>query len=436
MPPKCTDNSRVGYSEIHRCRICGSSRLAGILDLGIQALTGVFPKSREEEVPRAPLSLVKCMAAGSLPACGLVQLRHSCEGSELYGSDYGYRSGLNASMVSHLHAVAQRVKQTVPLLSGDVVLDIGSNDGTFLRAMREPGVLLVGMDPTGSKFGDFYPADIQLIPEFFSADRFRAETSQNYAKAVTSIAMFYDLEDPIGFMRQVEQILVDDGIWLFEQSYLPRMLDTNSYDTVCHEHLEYYALRQILYMAERAGLKILDVELNNINGGSFSIIAAKLGSKYTVNSKVLDQILRKEEDLGLDNLRVFDEFATRVVEHRARIRQFFTEARRADLRVFGYGASTKGNVLLQYCGVTPSEMACIADVNQDKHGSFTPGTRIPIVSEDDARRQRPDVYFVLPWHFRDHILKRENAFLEAGHKIVFPLPQLETVTLAKSTYYR
>ena len=302
--------------------------------------------------------------------------------------------------------------------------------------MREPGVLLVGMDPTGSKFGDFYPADIQLIPEFFSADRFRAETSQNYAKAVTSIAMFYDLEDPIGFMRQVEQILVDDGIWLFEQSYLPRMLDTNSYDTVCHEHLEYYALRQILYMAERAGLKILDVELNNINGGSFSIIAAKLGSKYTVNSKVLDQILRKEEDLGLDNLRVFDEFATRVVEHRARIRQFFTEARRADLRVFGYGASTKGNVLLQYCGVTPSEMACIADVNQDKHGSFTPGTRIPIVSEDDARRQRPDVYFVLPWHFRDHILKRENAFLEAGHKIVFPLPQLETVTLAKSTYYR
>jgi NDP-4-keto-2,6-dideoxyhexose 3-C-methyltransferase len=333
-------------------------------------------------------------------------------------------------MVAHLNATAQRVKQTVPLRPGDVVLDIGSNDGTFLRAMREPGALLVGMDPTGSKFADFYPADVLLIPEFFSADRFLAETNRNRAKVVTSIAMFYDLENPLEFMRQVEEILVDDGIWLFEQSYLPRMLATNSYDTVCHEHLEYYALRQVLYMVERSGLKVIDVELNNVNGGSFSVMAAKRGSKYTVNSELLDRILKEETDLGLDSLYIFDAFAARVVEHRAQIRQFFTEARHADLRVFGYGASTKGNVLLQYCGVTPSDMACIADVNQDKHGAFTPGTRIPIVSEEEARRRGPDVYFVLPWHFRDHIVKREAAFLAAGHRIVFPLPQLETVTLA------
>lgn len=401
-----------------------------ILDLGLQALTGVFPKSLEEEVPTAPLLLVKCTEADTASACGLVQLRHSYRGSELYGSNYGYRSGLNASMVAHLNATAQRVKQTVPLRPGDVVLDIGSNDGTFLRAMREPGALLVGMDPTGSKFADFYPADVLLIPEFFSADRFLAETNRNRAKVVTSIAMFYDLENPLEFMRQVEEILVDDGIWLFEQSYLPRMLATNSYDTVCHEHLEYYALRQVLYMVERSGLKVIDVELNNVNGGSFSVMAAKRGSKYTVNSELLDRILKEETDLGLDSLYIFDAFAARVVEHRAQIRQFFTEARHADLRVFGYGASTKGNVLLQYCGVTPSDMACIADVNQDKHGAFTPGTRIPIVSEEEARRRGPDVYFVLPWHFRDHIVKREAAFLAAGHRIVFPLPQLETVTLA------
>jgi NDP-4-keto-2,6-dideoxyhexose 3-C-methyltransferase len=286
------------------------------------------------------------------------------------------------------------------------------------------------MDPTGSKFADFYPADVLLIPEFFSDDRFLAETNRNRAKVVTSIAMFYDLENPLEFMRQVEEILVDDGIWLFEQSYLPRMLATNSYDTVCHEHLEYYALRQVLYMVERSGLKVIDVELNNVNGGSFSVMAAKRGSKYTVNSELLDRILKEETDLGLDSLYIFDAFAARVVEHRAQIRQFFTEARHADLRVFGYGASTKGNVLLQYCGVTPSDMACIADVNQDKHGAFTPGTRIPIVSEEEARRRGPDVYFVLPWHFRDHIVKREAAFLAAGHRIVFPLPQLETVTLA------
>ena len=431
-----TTDLKGRYTEVRCCRICGNPNLVPVLDLGMPALAGVFPESSDEEVPKGPLGLVKCVATNGGPACGLVQLRHTYEASEMYGDNYGYRSGLNASMVAHLQGKARRIKQTVRLEAGDLVLDIGSNDSTFLREMREPGVTAVGMDPTGTKFRSYYPIDIQLIADFFSAERFHAEFQGRRAKVVTSFSMFYDLDDPLGFMRQIENVLADDGIWVFEQSYLPSMLAKNSYDTVCQEHLEYYALRQILFMARLAGLKVVDVEMNNVNGGSFSIVAVKRGSKHPTNAEVLDRIQREESDLGLDGLRVFEEFASRVSAHRSELKQFLAETRKQKLRLFGYGASTKGNVILQYCGVTRDEMPCIAEVNQDKFGAFTPGTRIPIVSEQEARRRQPDAYLVLPWHFRDHILKREESFLNAGHKIVFPLPQLEVVALAQSAHHR
>jgi NDP-4-keto-2,6-dideoxyhexose 3-C-methyltransferase len=424
------------YYEVHRCRICGNANLVEILDLGVQALTGIFPRNREENVPVGPLALVKCMDAGGQPSCGLVQLRHSYHGDDLYGANYGYRSGLNSSMVAHLRAKAERIKQVASLSPGDVVLDVGSNDGTFLSAMRGSGLKLIGMDPTGSKFRPFYPPDVRLIPEFFSARSFRTEANVNRARVVTSIAMFYDIEDPLGFMREIEEILADDGVWLFEQSYLPKMLASNSYDTVCHEHLEYYALRQILYMVERAGLKIIDVEVNNVNGGSFSVVAAKQRSEYPAERETIERLLREESDLGLDGGRVFEEFARRVTANREEVRRFLADARDRKVQVFGYGASTKGNVLLQYCGVTPEQMPYIADVNEDKFGAFTPGTKIPIISEQDARKRNPDMYLVLPWHFRDNILAREKEFLAAGHKIVFPLPTLETVSYAQSSHRR
>jgi len=425
-----TNDAKGRYTEVRRCRICGNPNLVSVLDLGMQALTGVFPRSSDVDAPKGPLELVKCVTGGGGSVCGLTQLRHTYEASEMYGDNYGYRSGLNASMVAHLQAKACRIKQTVQVGAGDLVLDIGSNDSTFLQAMREPGVTAVGMDPTGAKFRNYYPNDIQLIADFFSAERFHAEFHARHAKVVTSFSMFYDLDDPIGFMRHIVNVLADDGIWVFEQSYLPLMLARNSYDTVCQEHQEYYALRQILFMAQIAGLKIADVEINSVNGGSFSIVAVKQGSKHPTNGEVLDRLQRDESDLGLDGLRVFEEFASRVSAHRSELKQFLAETRRQKLRLFGYGASTKGNVILQYCGVTPDEMPCIAEVNQDKFGAFTPGTRIPIVSEEEARRRQPDAYLVLPWHFRDHILKREASFLNAGHKIVFPLPQLEVVAHA------
>ena len=423
------------YKEVALCRICGNSDLIPVLNLGAQALTGVFPAHIDENVPVGPLELVKCNTAGQ-DACGLVQLRHSYEPNMIYGNNYGYRSGLNRSMVEHLRNKANAIKKIIPLGAGDIVLDIGSNDGTLLRVLDDPGVELIGMDPSGSKFKQFYPEHAQLIPDFFSADRFRREFGDRRARVVTSIAMFYDLESPMQFMQDIYEILSDDGIWVFEQSYLPQMLRMNAYDTVCHEHLEYYALKQIVWMSKRIGFKILDVTFNDTNGGSFSVTAAKTGSVHREDSSALKSVLLEEADGGLDSLNLYRDFSERVFRHRDELKSRLEEMTSQGVRVLGYGASTKGNVILQFCGITPKLVPAIAEVNPDKFGCYTPQTLIPIVSEVDAHASDPDVFMVLPWHFRCNIIERESGFLQSGGKLLFPLPAIELTRRASSSAHR
>lgn len=411
------------YREIQQCRICGNPELEPILDLGMQALTGVFPKT-PGPVERGPLELVKCSTRAQQDACGLVQLKHSFAPERMYGDAYGYRSGLNRSMVQHLQKKAEEIRKAVPLSRGNVVLDIGSNDGTLLAAMNAPGLELVGMDPSASKFAEFYPPHARRIPQFFSAKRYFQEVGPDPAKVVTSIAMFYDLESPLQFMQEVFEVLADDGIWVFEQSYLPRMLTANSYDTICHEHLEYYAVKQMLWMAQKVGFEIIGLEFNAVNGGSFSVTAAKKRLARPVSAAV-HKALYDENEQALDSREPYQWFADRVHRHRAALIERLTDLNASGLRVFGYGASTKGNVLLQYCGITSDMVPFIAEVNPDKFGSYTPGTLIPIISESEARARRPDVFLVLPWHFRDNIVEREKSFLQAGGRLLFPLPTIE-----------
>jgi NDP-4-keto-2,6-dideoxyhexose 3-C-methyltransferase len=260
------------FRSIESCRICGNTELVPVLNLGEQSLTGVFPRSRQQPITRGPLELVKCH--GSDDVCGLAQLRHSYSSAEMYGDNYGYRSSLNRSMVGHLRSKVESLRKIVDLKPGDVVLDIGSNDGTTLSFYPDD-LTRVGMDPTAARFREFYKPGIHVIPDFFSAERFQQELGNRKAKLVTSIAMFYDLEEPLEFVRQVAAVLDDDGIWHFEQSYMPSMLTQTAYDTICHEHLEYYGLRQIQWMMDRCGLRIIDVQLNDVNGGSFAITVAR-----------------------------------------------------------------------------------------------------------------------------------------------------------------
>ncbi len=413
---------------IERCRICGNSHLVPIINLGEQYLTGIFPKTKERKISFGPLELVKCIDSNAQEGCGLVQLRHSYELDEMYGHDYGYRSGLNQSMVKHLHNIVQKIQQAVSLKPGDLVIDIGSNDSTLLQGYSLDGLHLLGIDPTGVKFKDYYPAHIHLIPDFFSARTLKERVGGQKAKVVTSISMFYDLESPQDFMRDVHEVLSDDGVWVFEQSYMPAMLQATAYDTICHEHLEYYALKQIKWMTDRAGLKIIDVEFNDVNGGSFSVYAAKVRAPYPENTSLIDRIILDEEKMGLSGLEIYDLFRDTVDRHRIQLSQFIANAKKAGKTVAGYGASTKGNVVLQYCGLSADDIPFIAEVNQDKFGCFTPGTLIPIIPEKEARALKPDYFLVLPWHFRASIINRERAFLTSGGKLCFPLPHLEVVS--------
>ena len=409
-------------SPINRCRICDGGNLKEAFGLGNLVSCGVFPSIAEVDPCGAPLTLVQC------ESCGLVQLAHNFDGNDLFRHTYGYRSGINESMVRHLREIASNVIQRVTFEAGDVILDIGSNDGTSLSFYRDvKGIRRLGIDPTIAKFKCYYEAGIETLEEFFTVENYRKLAGNVRAKAVTSISMLYDLPDPNRFVADIASILATDGLWVFEQSYLPLMVERRSFDTICHEHLEYYGMHQINTMLQRHGLRVFDVRVNDVNGGSFQVWACHADGTYPNNAAAVDLLLRKERlegslcTLPLKSLREDAEAA------RNQTLAFLEQCLADGKVVHGYGASTKGNTLLQYFGITSRLLPFIADRNADKYGARTPGTGIPIVSEEQSRAARPDYYFVLPWHFRDAFLKRECEFVERGGKFVFPLPTFEIV---------
>jgi len=409
------------YKQINRCRVGGGSNLVTVLNLGVQALTGVFPKTASQIVTEGPLELVWC------PDSGLLQLKHTYNSSEMYGDNYGYRSGLNQSMVDHLSNKVTYLERLNPLNAGDVVVDIGSNDCTTLKAYKTHGIRRIGIDPTGKKFSEYYPADVTLVSDFFSAKAYQSVESRK-ARIVTSIAMFYDLEAPIEFAKQIESILADDGVWHFEQSYMPSMLRMNSYDTICHEHVEYYSLCVVKKILDHSGLRLVDVVMNAVNGGSFAVTAAKVSNKSVkTNQAVIDWLLEQEDRMGLNTPRPYREFEERVFRHRDDLTRLIRALNADGKKVLGYGASTKGNVVLQFCGLTAADIPAIAEVNPEKFGHVTPGSHIPIISEADAKAMNPDYFLVLPWHFKDGILRREKEYLASGGRFIFPFPEIEIV---------
>lgn len=415
------------YTVVNKCRICGNINLKPLLSLGNQAFTGIFPCSKKQAVPRGPLELVKCWDKEIGDCCGLVQLRHNFDMDVLYGDKYGYRSSLNISMVEHLNELIQKINRFVSLKKNDLIIDIGSNDGTLLKAYPEEKLILVGIDPIGKKFQEFYPNNIRLLPDFFSADLVKMNFSDKKAKVITSIAMFYDLPNPVDFVRQIHEILANDGIWLMEQSYMPKMLDMNSYDMICHEHLEYYTLKQIKFIFDRVGFKIIDVEFNDINGGSIAVMAAKEKSSHAEAKNIVSEILTNEIKKGLDTLDLFYDFKKSAFKHRDKNRKLIKKIKDEGKTIIGYGASTKGNVFLQFCGITPEDVTCIAEVNENKFECYTPGTYIPIVPEERARAKKPDYFMVLPWHFKKMIINKEQDFLKSGGHLYFPFPEPEII---------
>lgn len=414
------------YRKIKACRICGNKNLVPLIDLGRLYLTGVFPQNSREKIGKGPLRLVKCDEKNG-KSCGLVQLEHNYNLDILYGDNYGYRSGLNSSMVKHLQNKVKKICKIVDLKSGDLVIDIGSNDATLLKAYPQGKFQLVGIDPTGEKFRNHYINNIQLIVDFFPSKLLNKTMEKKKAKIITSIAMFYDLEDPMAFVQSIYNALDDNGVWVFEQSYMPSMLATNAYDTICHEHLEYYSLKQIKFMTDQVGFKIIDIEFNFINGGSFSVTVAKKESSHKEDIDKIKHVLMDEKRKGLHTLLPYIKFNKNINKHKKSLLIFLKKAKEEKATIFGYGASTKGNVILQYCGLSKKDIPYIAEVNEYKFGRVTPGTHIPIISEAEAKKMNPHYFMVLPWHFKENIVQRELKYIKNGGRLFFPLPKLEII---------
>lgn len=402
------------------CRICRTTGLIDIVDLGEQVITSRFPKYGDFSIPKTPIVLSLCQE------CSLVQLKHTTPSVELYEheSGYGYRSGINNTMKDHLREYNAEIQSKVSLQDGDVVMDIGSNDATMLRYYR-PELKRIGVDPTGKQFREYYGSDIDLLPTYFSLDAIEQVYGTGFrCKVISSISMFYDLPDPVQFARDIYDLLSNDGIWTCEQSYLLSMLETNSIDTICHEHLEYYSLTAIKRIADIVGFRIFDIKFNACNGGSFRIY---FGKNAHDESNILYTTLEREHMLGVNSPEFYLDFIRKCDMEVNRLREFVIENSR---EVYIYGASTKGNCLLQYANLDSTHIPFAIERNPNKVGKMT-STGIEIISEETMRYLDPPPKFllVLPWHFKREIIERERAFLEGGGKLVFPLPKFEVYGL-------
>jgi SAM-dependent methyltransferase len=409
-------------NAIQKCRSCNSKKLELVFDLGEQALTGVFLSEGLDKISSGPVSLVAC------DDCRLVQMQYSYPLDEMYNDGYGYQSGLTSYMSQHLKGVLNFATDQVTLKKGDYVLDIGCNDGTLLSHYPENLYSLVGIDPVAKKFLDRYPKGVKVVTEFFSKESYFS-VALDKAKIVTSISMFYDLDEPIKFAKDIASVLTNDGVWVFEQSYLPAMLRTNSYDTICQEHVEYYSLTAIQHILQQAGMIIIDASQNEVNGGSVRLAAAHKNSALAgkVSPEAL-WLIEQEKTHDIFSNQPWVDFQKNVDRQKSDLVNLLTKLKNAGKTVIGYGASTKGNVILQYCGIGPDLLPLIGDITPSKDGVFTPGTKIPVISMEKAKAMKPDYFLVLPWGFRGDIMLREKATVASGTKFIFPLPFVEIVS--------
>jgi hypothetical protein len=407
------------------CRICSEigtqkSELEVVLDLGNMALTSVFLEDGSD-VLLAPLVLCRCKK------CGLVQLQHTYSLESLYGEWYGYESHLNIAMVNHLQGKAKTLEARFYLNQEDIVVDIASNDGTLLAGYTRGGLQLIGIDPLINVVKDCYPDDATRIVDFFTDERYLEEITSP-ASLVTSLSVLYDLDSPITFAKDVANILKKDGIWHFEQSYLPSMVNTLSYDTICHEHLLYLTLHNIKDILDASGMQLLDATLNDVNGGSIAVSAIKTDQQITA-SPFVEFLLKNEISEGYVDGSRLRKFSADVLEHRQMLSELLSKYQDQGFRIVGLGASTKGNVLLQALKLSSKTIEKIGDVNPRKFGLETPGSQIPIVDETEVLAEADDktLVIVLPWHFRAGMLMRSRPILEKGAQILFPLPKIEVV---------
>lgn len=417
------------YKTINSCRVCGQKNLTPILSLG-DLYVSDFLEPKEKGGIKAPLELVLCNAKDG--GCGLLQLKHTVSGEALY-RHYWYLSGINKTMADELNGIANKATEIANLKAGDYVIDIGANDGTLLRGYNVDGLKTVGFEPA-QNLEEYNSVGItKTIVDFFSHSSWVKEFGEAKAKAITAIAMFYDLDDPNTFISDIIKCLDDEGVLIIQMMYLPSFIERNAFDGICHEHLEYYSLFSLENLLKKHGLEVFDIETREeINEGSLRIYIRKIGHGTSLNilpgtkERVLE-LREKEDNLGLGDKKIYEDLVKRVLEAKERSVSFIKQEVALGKKIHGYAASTKGNTTLQFYGLTSGLIEAIADRNSQKWGKLTIGSRIPIISEEESRAEKPDYYFILAWHFLSEFTEREKEFFEKGGKFIIPMPEFRII---------
>ena len=408
--------------KIQACRNCQNNNLKHILNIGNQYLVDFLEEDGENFT--APLELVLCDPETN--GCGLLQLHHTVSPDLLYRR-FWYKSGVNQTIRDDLEEIVRKAEEKVNLENDDIVLDIGANDGTLLRFYKNKSIKPIGFEPATNLLEEASIDTFKIFNEYFNAKSFKSEFGTKKARVITSISMFYDLDKPHDFVGDIKDILDDDGIWILQMNYLVTMLENNAFDNIVHEHLEYYSLQSLEYLLNKHDLEVFDVEQNNINGGSIRVyIKFKNSNKFSI-SKNVDSVREYEKKIGLNNTKTYLDFAKRILNLREQTCGFIEDEIRDGKKIYVYGASTRGNTLLQYYGLNSEFILAAAERNPEKWGKKTVGSKIPIISEKQARSEKPDYFLILPWYFKEEFVKRESEFLQNGGKFLIPLPEFEVI---------
>jgi len=393
--------------------------MVDLFNLGKIRFTGKFPKYKEK-IPHGELNLVMCRS------CKLVQLKHIFNMSYLYNKDYGYRTGINSTMSNHVKSVVKKISKLAKLKEGDNVLDIASNDGTLLKNY-DRGIKTWGIDPILSKFKKEYKKINYKISNFFNYKIILKKKNNVSFKIISALSVFYDLENPNIFLNGIKKLLHKDGLFYLEFQDLMKIIKHNMFDTICHEHLEYYSVTFINKLLKKHKLRIFDHSYNDINGGSSAYLICHMNSKYKTKKNRINKILLNERNFGIEKVSTYKNFKKRIDLLRKKLNSNIQKIVDNKKIIHGYAASTKGNVLLQYYNLDNNKIKFISDRNPNKRNLYTPGSNIRIISEAESRNLKPDFYLVLAWHFKKEILLREKKIRNKGTKFIFPLPNIQII---------
>ena len=391
------------------CRSCGSEKLSDISSFGEQYLSDFVDTNKRPD--KYMLDLIMCQN------CTLVQLRHTTPPEKMYNDSYGYKSGINNTIKADLKEIVESALARTQVRVGDIVLDIGANDGTLLSNYPE-GLHRVAFEPV-RKLAKECSTHAYVINDFFNYEKFQEYYPGKTAKIITFISCFYDLEDPNKVVADLVKILDPQGTIVIQQNYLAGMIKQNAFDNIVHEHLEYYSLKSMEHLLNKHGLEVFEVETNSINGGSFRTYIRHMNS--------VDKMRLFEHKMRLDNKWTYTLFAMRVKKEALKLNKFITEEVAKGKTVYLYGASTRGNSLIQFATLNNKLIKAAVERNPEKWGKRIASLDIPIISEEQARKEKPDYMLVCPWFFKEEFLKREEEYLKSGGKFIFPLPQFDVV---------